>query len=178
MRALDRKLWRDLWHLRGMVMAISLVLLGGISTFVMSRVTYESLAATLQRYYADQRFAEVFAGLVRAPESVAGRLAGIPGVNQVETRVVALVNLEVEGYDDPVTGRVVSLPEHGEPLLNVPRLRLGRLPDRHAEAEVAVSEDFAERPHVYLRDFLSRNAEIIGRSLALRPPPLDLCRFE
>ena len=73
MRALDRKLWRDLWHLRGMVAAISLVLLGGISTFVMSRVTYESLATTQQRYYADQHFADLFVGLVRAPEALVGR---------------------------------------------------------------------------------------------------------
>jgi hypothetical protein len=128
MRVLDRKLWRDLWHLRGMAAAISLVLLGGIATFVMSRVTYESLSVTQQRYYVDQRFAEVFAGLVRAPESVAQRLAAVPGVNQLETRVVAAVNLEIEGYGDPVTGKIVSLPEHGEPLLNVPWLRRGRLP--------------------------------------------------
>ena len=49
MAVLDRKLRRDLWHLRGMVVAISLVLLGGIATFVMSRVTYQSLSVTQQR---------------------------------------------------------------------------------------------------------------------------------
>jgi putative ABC transport system permease protein len=143
MAVLDRKLRRDLWHLRGMVVAISLVLLGGIATFVMSRVTYQSLSVTQQRYYADQRFADVFAGLVRAPEAVAERLAALPGVNQVETRVTAAANLEIEGFDDPVTARIVSLPEHGEALLNVPWLRRGRLPDPHADAEVTVSDDFA-----------------------------------
>lgn len=142
-RILDRKLWRDLWHLRGMVLAISLVLLGGVATFVMARVTYESLSATLQRYYAEQRFAEVFTSLVRAPESVAGRLADVPGVERVETRVVATVSLDIAGYDDPVTGRIVSLPERGEPLLNVPWLRLGRLPDPDADDEVAIGEEFA-----------------------------------
>ena len=143
MRALDRKLFRDLWHMRGMVFAISLVVLGGVSTFVMSLVTYESLLATQQRYYADQRFAEVFGNLVRAPESVAGQLAELPGVNQLETRVVAPVNIEVSGFGDPVTGRIVSLPEFGEPKLNKPLVRLGRLPQPGAEKEVAVSEDFA-----------------------------------
>jgi putative ABC transport system permease protein len=143
MGVLDRKLRRDLWHLRGMVAAISLVLLGGIATFVMSRVTYQSLSVTQQRYYADQRFAEVFAGLVRAPEAVAERLAALPGVNQVETRVTAAANLEIDGFDDPVTARIVSLPEHGEALLNVPWLRRGRLPDPHADHEVTVSDDFA-----------------------------------
>ena len=144
MRALDRKLLRDLWHMRGMALAISLVLVGGISTFVMARVTYESLKVTQSRYYIDQRFAEVFANLVRAPEATAERLAGLPGVNQVETRVVAPVNLEVEGFEDPITGKIVSLPEFGEPRLNVPYLRRGRLPAPRAEHEVAISEDFAK----------------------------------
>ncbi|NGX17413.1 FtsX-like permease family protein [Wenzhouxiangella sp. XN24] len=144
MRALDRKLLRDVWHMRGMALAISLVLVGGVSTFVMARVTFESLTFTQARYYADQRFAEVFASLVRAPESVAGQLVELPGVNRMETRVVAPVNLEVTGFDDPVTGKIVSLPESGEPRLNVPYLRQGRLPAPRAEEEVAISEDFAE----------------------------------
>ena len=143
MSVLDRKLRRDLWHLRGMVAAISLVLLGGIATFVMARVTHESLAATRLVYYADQRFADVFASLVRAPEAVGERIAELPGVDRVETRVVAPVNIEIEGFGDPVTGRIVSLPERGEPLLNVPWLRLGRLPAPFADTEVTVSEDFA-----------------------------------
>ena len=74
---------------------------------------------------------------------MAERLAALPGVNQVETRVVAGVNLEIEGFDDPVTGRIVSLPERGEALLNLPWLRLGRLPAAHSDTEVTVSEDFA-----------------------------------
>jgi len=143
MRALDRKLLRDLWHMRGMAVAISLVMIGGISTFVMSRVTYESLKITQARYYIDQRFAEVFVNLVRAPEAVAEQFTELPGVNQVETRVVAPVNLEVEGFDDPVTGKIVSLPESGPPRLNVPYLRRGRLPAPGADDEVAISEDFA-----------------------------------
>ena len=144
MKALDRKLLRDLWHMRGMAVAISLVMIGGISTFVMSRVTYESLKITQARYYIDQRFADVFAGLVRAPEAVAEQFVELPGVNQVETRVVAPVNLEVEGFDDPVTGRIMSLPEFGEPRLNVPYLRRGRLPAPRADHEIAINEDFAD----------------------------------
>ena len=143
MRILDRKLLRDLWHMRGMAVAISLVMIGGISTFVMSRVTYESLLVTQTRYYIDQRFADVFVNLVRAPESVAEQFTELPGVNQVETRVVAPVNLEIEGFDDPVTGKILSLPEFGAPRLNVPLVRLGRLPVSGADNEVAISEDFA-----------------------------------
>lgn len=142
-RVLDRKLLRDLWHMRGMGIAISLVVIGGLSTFVMSLATYDSLSLTRDRYYREQRFAEVFAGLQRAPQAVAERVRDIPGVNLVETRVVAPVNLDIEGFDDPVTGRIVSLPEFGEPVLNVPYLVRGRMPAPHRDHEILVSEEFA-----------------------------------
>jgi putative ABC transport system permease protein len=173
MRALDRKLLRDLWHMRGMAVAISLVLIGGISTFVMSRVTHQSLQVTQARYYVDQRFADVFARLVRAPEAVAERLRELPGVNQVETRVVAGVNLEVAGFGDPIIGRIVSLPEFGEPRLNVPFLRRGRLPAPRADDEIALSEDFADAHGLQPGDRLMatikgnrKRLEIVGIALS------------
>lgn len=144
MRALNRKLLRDLWLMRGITLAISLVIIGGISTFVMSRVTYESLKFTQTSYYINQRFAEVFVSLVRAPEALAERFAELPGINQVETRVVASINIQVEGFDDPITGRIISLPDFGAPRLNVPYVRRGRLPVAGAENEVAISETFAD----------------------------------
>lgn len=143
-RILDRKLLRDLWLMRGMGLAISLVVIGGLSTFVMSLATYDSLSLTRDRYYREQRFAEIFAQVVRAPESVAERIRDIPGVNLVETRVVAPVNLDIEGFNDPVTGRILSLPEFGNPRLNVPYLIRGRMPEPHRDHEIVVSKEFAD----------------------------------
>ena len=84
MRALDRKLLRDLWHMRGQVLAIAAVIMGGVATLVMSLSTYDSLVTTRDRFYSEYRFAEVFAPLKRAPEPVAERLRAIPGVERVE----------------------------------------------------------------------------------------------
>jgi putative ABC transport system permease protein len=36
MRALDRKLFRDLWHMKGQALAIAMVLASGVATYVMS----------------------------------------------------------------------------------------------------------------------------------------------
>ncbi len=76
MRALNRKLLRDLLEMRGMVLAIALVQVGGVATFVMSLSTYDTLLVARDGYYREQRFAEVFALLKRAPDSVIGRSAG------------------------------------------------------------------------------------------------------
>jgi putative ABC transport system permease protein len=66
----------------------------------------------------------------------------IPGVREAEPRVNGFVTLEVEGYDEPVTGQVVSLPRPGDPGLNRLFLRSGRLP--LADGEVVLGEVFAE----------------------------------
>ncbi len=46
MSPLDRKLFRDLFHMRGQLFAVTLVLACGIATYVTMRTAYESLVAT------------------------------------------------------------------------------------------------------------------------------------
>ena len=144
MRALDLKLLRDLWHLRGQALAIAAVIMGGVATLVMSLSTYDSLVITRDRFYADYRFAEVFAQLKRAPETLAERLREIPGVERLETRVRAGVKLEVEGFADPITGLIFSLPDAGEPELNRLHLKRGRLPEPFSPDEVVLTDTFAD----------------------------------
>jgi len=144
MRALDRKLLRDLLELRGMVLAIALVQIGGIATFVMSLSTYDSLLLTQENYYREQRFADVFAVLKRAPEQLAGRIRDIPGVERVQTRVVAAARVTVPDFPEPVTATLVSLPDTGPILLNGLHLRRGRLPEPYRDDEVVVDETFAK----------------------------------
>jgi putative ABC transport system permease protein len=141
MRALDRKLFRELWQLKTQVIAIALVLAAGLATYVMAAATLDSLQTTQARLYQEFRFPELFAGLKRAPESVAARVAAIPGVREVETRVVAPATMELAGYNLPVSGQIVSLPE-GTPKLNLLYLKAGRMPEPESENEVLISDGF------------------------------------
>ena len=101
MRALNRKLFRDLWHLRTQALAIGLVISCGVATFVMSLSTLQSLEDTRAAYYERFGFAHVFVHVKRAPRSLAARLVALPGVAQVQTRIVAQVNLDVPGMIEP-----------------------------------------------------------------------------
>ncbi len=165
MRALNRKLLRDLMRLRGVVMAIALVLMGGVSTFIMSLSTYDSLVLTQAKYYRDYRFAQVFASLKRAPNSLARRLLDIPGIEKVETRVVAAVNLDIPGFDDPASGQLVSVPDRGKSRFNDLYVRRGRTVDPSRDDEVVISESFANAHQFRPGDTLS--ATINGRRKAL-----------
>jgi len=142
-RALDKKLLRELWQMRAQVMAIGLVIVGGVGVFIMSLSTLDSLYSTQQNYYKEHHFAEVFASLKRAPTSVLGEVARIPGVDKVEDRVVAYVNLDIEGYAEPVSGHLLSLPAGGRSILNQLYLRTGTELDPGRDDEVLVSEEFA-----------------------------------
>ncbi len=141
---LNRKLWRDLWAMKMQALAIALVICGGIATFIMSLSTLDSLLLTRDRYYRDYRFADVFVSLKRAPLGLTGRIRDISGVERLEARVAASVNLEVAGFDEPVKGLIVSLPDTGEPAVNRLHLRRGRLVDPERSNEAIVSESFAD----------------------------------
>ncbi len=143
MRAIDKKLWRELWGMRLQALAIAMVIVSGVSIFIMSLSTLDSLYGTRETYYREQRFAEVFAALKRAPLALVERIEGLPGVDKVETRVVAYVNLDVEGFTDPVSGHLISLPDNSRGLLNQIYLRTGRLLEPGRDDEVLLSEKFA-----------------------------------
>lgn len=143
MRALDRKLVRDLWALRAQAAAIALILASGIATYVMSLGTLRSLEENLEGYYDRGAFADVFAHLKRAPSSLVARIQEIPGVASVEARIVVEVSLDVPGLPEPASGRLISLPEGREPLLNRLYLRRGRWIEPRRAGEVLVGEAFA-----------------------------------
>ena len=143
MRALNRKLLRDLWQIKGQAFAIAMVMAAGLAMFVMYLSTFDSLRLTLERYYQDQRFAHVFAAVKRAPRSLEPRIADLPGVAQAATRVVADVTIDVAGLTEPAVGRLVSIPERGAITLNALFLRRGRLPEPGSDDEAVVSEAFA-----------------------------------
>ncbi len=143
MRALERKLYRDVLHLRGQLIAVALVVMCGIAMWVTMRGAYRSLVLSQHVYYGSGRFADVFAHLVRAPLSVARAIERIPGVTAVEPRIAFDVTLDVPGLAEPATGRLVSIPEDRHPRLNDVHLRQGRWIEASNPDEVIVSEAFA-----------------------------------
>ncbi|HEX4943217.1 MAG TPA: FtsX-like permease family protein [Usitatibacteraceae bacterium] len=141
--ALDRKILRDAWHMRGQILACALVVAGGINSFVSLSSVNRTLAASQAAFYEEYRFADVFAGLVRAPEHVSAALGAIPGIATLETRVAVRVNLDVPGLAEPARGRIISISRDAAGGLNALHLRRGRMPAAMSQDEVLASEAFA-----------------------------------
>ena len=155
MTMLNRKLIRDLWHLRSQMIAVTLVVICGVGAYVSMSSTYRSLVVSQAAYYRSYRFADVFAQLKRAPASLAPKIAALPGVTAVQTRIVFGVTLDVPGLGEPATGQFVSIPERQTPMLNDLFLRRGRYVEPNQRDEVIVSEAFAEANRLNVGDTLS-----------------------
>ena len=143
MRALDRKLLRDLRRLWAQALAIALVVAGGVATLLLAVGSHRSLDETRNAYYERHRFADVFATVRRAPKVLINQVAEIPGVAAVDTRIAKFALLDIPNFPAPATGQVISLPDDAEPALNVLYMRIGRMPEVGKRTEVVVNESFA-----------------------------------
>jgi putative ABC transport system permease protein len=171
--ALNRKLLRDLLELKGQALAIAMVVAAGVAMFVMYLSNFDSLRRTQQAYYQRQRFAHVFASLKRAPLSLAPRIAAIPGVTAVVTRVVSGVTLDVPGLDEPASGLFISVDADQRPALNDLFLRRGQWIDANRPDEVLASEAFVSANGLQLGDDIGaiingrlRRLAIVGVALS------------
>jgi putative ABC transport system permease protein len=141
--ALDKKLFRDLASLRGQVITIALVVACGIASYIAMRTAYDSLITSRDEYYEKYRFADVFANLKRAPRSLAERIENIPGVVEVQTRVVERVLVPLDKLPRPVSGTIVSVDRHATSQLNGLFLKEGRELDPRHPDEVILIDGFA-----------------------------------
>ena len=126
MSPLDRKLFRDLWRIKGQAIAIGAVISVGVLMLVMMTGLVASLDQTRIAYYERYRLADVFAPVARAPQRLEDRLAAIPGVDAAEGRVTGSALIDIAGLDLPVQAQAVSLPDFGAPALNDIYLTAGR----------------------------------------------------
>jgi len=129
MKALDRKLLRDLRLMWSQAMTIALVVGSGIGGFITTLSAVDSLEQARDAYYVAGRFADVFAVVKRAPQSLAEVLRALPGVADVQTSTEMAVRVEIEGKTDPIIGQLIGLDPRHPQRLNRVSVRHGRLLD-------------------------------------------------
>lgn len=148
MKALNRKLWRDLKSLRSQTTTMAILIICGVALLVATWSAYHSLRAARDSYYREYSFADIFAECKLFSIYTLSKIRAIPGVQFAEARISVEGLVNVAERNEPAVGRFLSLPSSGQPQLNRLHLRKGRLPvDRH-EVEVVVHEGFSEAHHL------------------------------
>src|SRR5690606_3044840 len=110
-------------------LTIALVVASGVGGFITSLSAVDSLVVARDRFYAEERFADVFATVKRAPDALEQSLRAIPGVADVQTTVEHVVRVRLGNVSDPIVGRLIGI-DDGEPQrMNRVVVRTGRAPE-------------------------------------------------
>jgi putative ABC transport system permease protein len=129
MRALDRKLLRDLARMWSQALTIALVVASGVGGFLTTLSAVDSLALARDDFYAQGRFADVFASVKRAPDTVADTLRALPGVADVQTTTEFVVRVQLAGTSDPIIGQLIGIDRRRPLRMNRITLRSGQPAD-------------------------------------------------
>lgn len=173
LNALDRKLLRDLWGLKGQALAIAFVIAGGVAVSLTAEGMLNSFSETRRAYYERYRFADVWAPVVRAPNDLIRTIRQVPGVIAAETRIRTPALLDIPTMEEPATGELFSIPDAREPSVNNIYLIRGRTPRTDAPDEVVVHEGFADAHGLEIGDSVAatvyggqRRLDIVGVGLS------------
>ncbi|MFP4191488.1 MAG: FtsX-like permease family protein [Candidatus Hydrogenedentota bacterium] len=155
MGVLNRKLYRTMLRNWGQALAVTTVMLCGVAMYISMGSAFENLRVTQESYYAEYRFSDFFVSAERVSLTAVRRLETIPGVREVRGRVVQDVNLTMEDSDQPRTGRLISMPDRRDPVLNDVHLVRGRYFDEGSPNQTILSKQFAEANDIEVGDTVS-----------------------
>lgn len=166
MKTLDRKLLRDLSGSWAQALAVSAVIMCGVTGFVTVFSAHHSLVLTRDAYFEQYRFGDFWVPLERAPLRVVKRLEALPGVVQAEGRIVEEVKLDVPGFLGPRIGRVISMPVEQGTAINDIHIVSGRYFSRGGRNQVIVNDQFARENRLQPGDHIQ--VTVAGRRHSLR----------
>ncbi len=174
MRALHRKLVRDLLGSVGALVSVVVIIAVGTGSFIGLGSAQRILEASQAAYYRDYRFADFWVDVKKAPLSAVERIAQMPEISALDARIVFDVILDLPDQARPLTGRLISTPARrfSQTLNAVCLIRGSGFSDDRNE-EVIISEAFAQAHHLDIGDrirlILNRKREsfvIVGTAIS------------
>lgn len=145
MRVLTRKTLRDLRGSVGVLASVVVIIAVGTGSFIALRSSQYILEASQRAYYNRYAFADLWVEVKKAPLSALTSIRDIPGIARIESRVVLDVILDVPGVDQPLTGRLISMPtESFDETINGIHLVRGSGFSGNRDEEVILADSFAQ----------------------------------
>jgi putative ABC transport system permease protein len=145
---LTRKLRRDLWGRKLALLTIIAIIAVGIGCYVSFMGCYYNLDNSRRDYYRNYRLADFTINVKRAPAWSIEQVAAHKNISRVYGRIGAVVQVDLPGNPEPISGTAISLPSQRIPILNDVMLHLGGWfsPDR--DDEVILNADFARAHNI------------------------------
>lgn len=149
MKTLDRKLLRELYSSKGLLLAITSIVAVGMTCFVSMLSAYHNLQQAKVRYYRQCRMADFWIELKKAPSVELEQLTQMPGVMQVTPRIQFAATVDLEDVVKPVNSLLLSLPDQRQQVINDVVLKQGDYFTNERQNEVIVNASFAREHNLF-----------------------------
>jgi putative ABC transport system permease protein len=146
---LGRKLVREIYGSKGLLLLIASIIAVGVTCFVSLQSAYHNLDLAKKRYYRQCRMADFWIDLKKAPLSEVQTLTSLSGVTEIQPRIHFQATVDIEDADSPINGLVLSLPDQRKRVINDIIVRQGDYFTDRRRNEVIISEKFARTHHLY-----------------------------
>ena len=150
---LRKKAWRDINENKGIYLACIVVIAIGLLIYTTMSMVFENMNKAQQAFYSETHFADGFIKVMGYPANKVNSLTSLPGVDQIEGRIVKDVRIIDEQKDSNRYLRLVSMNMTNSSKLNQLRLITGHLPENN-QSEILVDPQFLAANHLSLGDAL------------------------
>ncbi len=149
MRTLDRKLLRELYASKGLLLAITSIVAVGMTCFVSMLSAYHNLELAKTRYYRQCQMADFWIDVKKAPVVEIAELEHLPGVTQITPRIQFAATVDLEDVVKPVNSLLLSLPDQRQHVINDIVLKKGDYFTDRRQNEVIVNASFAREHNLF-----------------------------
>lgn len=156
MRILNRMLFRDVKAHKAQLIAVSVVLMFGVFSFLSTYISYVNINRAAEFYYDEYRFLDYYAKANHIDESTARTLAKESGVLAAEPRISEEARIDIG--ETRVSVKVNSLPSNRKPNVNQLYYYEGKAPQT-GKSQCLVSSTLQEYHNLQLGQEIDLIAE-------------------
>lgn len=114
MKKLDLQLLRLIKNSKGQFIAITVLVITGLMIYTSLSMAIVNLEDTLNYYYDETNFSDIYIQFMKAPNSVVEEVKAIDGVKEAEGRIVFDIQIKSKDEEEKVKARIISLPEKND----------------------------------------------------------------
>lgn len=143
---LTKRLLRSLIAARGQFLAITAVIVVGVTVYISMTATCYNMTKSTERFYHDYNFADYYFQVVKAPKGILRQIESIPGVIKATGRIQKDV-IVIKENGERATARLTSFTLPVENEVNRPYLLTGSLfkeDSRESKRQVLLDPKYAQ----------------------------------
>ncbi|MGF7059394.1 ABC transporter permease [Brassicibacter mesophilus] len=162
MKRLDLRLLRLIKNSKGQFIAITVLVIVGLTIYTALSTAIVNLEDTLNYYYDETNFADIFVQFSKVPESALDKVRSVNGVKEVEGRIVFDIQMKTDDSDEKVKTRIVSIADNS--IINKLYITDGNNIETKSKDAIVI-EQFAKARNIRINDTIKPYIE--GRTFNL-----------